>query len=254
MGRMNAITGAVHPTSTWNTERWTAVVQHNGGLLRAALAQAEPGLPVPTTPGWTFRDLALHVGRFAGQVTQYLTTRSIVMLPPPPMPDGDPIAYLDQRLTALDQALAATPANVPVWTLSPAAPDLAWVWHRRAAHELNLRRWEAQAALRTLQPTERALAIDGIDETLTTLLPAKYGTEIHVTVTGSVLVFATDGPESWQISLTPGEIPAVRAAMATDHADAYLSSTAANLHYHLRNRTDLDGDGNHALLRAIIVE
>lgn len=251
---MNAITGAVHPTSTWNTDRWTHVVQHQAGLLRAAIAEAEPSLGVPTTPGWTFQDLTLHVGRFAEQVTHYLNTRSIVMLPPPPFPDGDPVEYLDHQLTALDQTLSATPANVPVWTLSPAAPDLAWVWHRRAAHELNLRRWEAQAALRTLQPTERDLAIDGIDETLTTLLPAKYGTEIRVTVTGSVLVSTTDGPESWQITLTPGEIPAVRAAMATDHADAHLTSTAADLHYHLRNRTDLDGNGNPALLRAIIVE
>ncbi len=251
---MNAITGAVHPTSTWHTDRWTQVVAHHGRLLREAVSQAEPGLGVPTTPGWTFRDLTLHVGRFAEQVTHYLSTRSIVMLPPPPMPDGDPIAYLDHQLTALERALTATPANVPVWTLSPAAPDLAWVWHRRAAHELNLRRWEAQAALRTLEPTDRDLAIDGIDETLTTLLPAKYGTEIAVTMTGSVLVSTNDGPESWQITLTPGEIPTVRAAMATDHADAHLMSTAANLHYHLRNRTDLNGQGSAALLRAIIVE
>ncbi|GAA5126260.1 maleylpyruvate isomerase N-terminal domain-containing protein [Haloechinothrix salitolerans] len=251
---MNAITGAVHPTSTWNTHRWTEVVQHHAGLLRGAVSQAEPDLPVPTTPGWTFRDITLHVGRFAAQVTQYLTTRSIVMLPPPPVPDDDPVEYLDQRLAALHEALAATPANVPVWTLSPAAPDLAWVWHRRAAHELNLRRWEAQAALRTLDPTERDLAVDGIDETLTTLLPAKYGTEIPVTVTGTVLVSATDGPESWRITLTPGEIPATRAAMATDHADAHLSSTAADLHYHLRDRTHLEGHGSPALLRAIIVE
>lgn len=254
IGAMGAITGAVHPTPAWTIQRWTEVFSRQAALIRAAISETDPRSPVPTTAGWTFRDLALHVGRFAEQVTKYLTSGSILMLPPPPLPEGDPIEYLDLQLAALEQALRTTAANRPVWTMSPAAPDLAWVWHRRAAHELNLRRWEAQAALRKLEPTDRDLAVDGIDETLTSLLGAKYGTEIPVEVTGTLLVSANDGPEAWHITFTPAEIPATQPASRDDESDARLESTASNLHYHLRNRTALDGTGNSALLRAAVVE
>lgn len=251
---MGAITGAVHPTLAWTTQGWTRVFREQAALVRDALSEADLHQPVPTTPGWTFRDLTVHVGRFAEQVTKYLTTGSIVMLPPPPIPDGEPIDYLDEQLSALADVLGAIPPNRPVWTLSPAAPSLAWVWHRRAAHELNMRRWEAQAALRILEPTDRDLAVDGIDETLTTLLAAKYGTEIPVEVSGSVLAATSDGPEAWRVTFTPGEVPSVQAATSSDSSDGRLESTAANLHYHLRNRTSLDGVGDPTLLRAIVVE
>jgi hypothetical protein len=241
-------------STTWTVDDWRTVFTDNARKFRVAVEAAEPADEVPTVPGWTFRELTLHVGRFAHQVAHYLQTGSQVMLRPPPMPDGDPLDYLDTQLAEAADALAETPGNRPVWTFSPAAPDLARVWHRRAAHELNLRRWDAQVALVAVDPTPRELALDGIDEALGTLLPAKYGTEIPVTVSGTVVIAANDGPEAWSVTLTPGEIPDAKEVPGGEPADARMESSATNLLYLLRNRAQFLGTGPEDLRRAVIVE
>lgn len=244
----------MQPATTWTVEDWKRAFTDNARKFRVTLAAAQMTDDVPTVAGWTFRDLTLHVGRFARQVAHYLQTGSRVMLRPPAVPDGDPLEYLDEQLAEAADALAETPGNRPVWTFSPSAPDLAWVWHRRAAHELNLRRWDAQVALVAVDPTPRCLAVDGIDETLSTLLAAKYGTEIPVTVASTVLVAAADGPEAWQVTFAPGEIPTARTVTREEPSDARLESSATNLLYLLRNRAQLIGTGPESFRRAVIVE
>lgn len=242
------------PTTAWTVPLWNTTFTQQAALFRVAVADADEASLVPTTPGWTFRDLTLRVGRFAHQVRLYLTISSREMLEPVPVPDGDPVAYLDEHLAGLADALAETPPARPMWTFSPAAPDLAWVWHRRAAHELNLRRWEAQAALRTLQPTERDLAVDGIDEALGTLLPAKYGWEVPVPARGTALVEVNDGPQAWYVTFHPGEVPTYRWAQPGEEADARLRTSTTNMLYHLRGRTALTGAGDESILRALVVD
>lgn len=223
------------------------------GLFRTAVATAEPGADVPSCPGWTFTDLALHVARFLHTATRYLTSGSIVELRPlPPRQDGrDPLVYLDEQLAAATQVLRNTSGNRPVWTFSPAAPDLAWVWHRRVAHELNLRRWDAQAALRTLTPTDREQAADAIDELLGTLLAARLRSDSPPTTQGTAIVSCTDGPQSWHVRLASGVVPEVRSAARDEQADARLSNRTANVLYQLWSRMQLTGSGDSGVLRAL---
>lgn len=222
------------------------------GLFRTAVATADLKADVPSCPGWTFTDLALHVARFLHTVTRYLTSGSIVELRPLPVRrDVDPLVYLDEQLAAATQVLRNTSGNRPVWTFSPAAPDLAWVWHRRVAHELNLRRWDAQAAVRTLTPTDREQAADAIDELLSTLLAARLRADSPPTVTGTAVVACTDGPQAWHVRLANGVVPEVRAAARNEQADASLSNRTANVLYQLRSRMQLTGSGDQAVLRAI---
>jgi hypothetical protein len=138
-----------------------------------------------------------------------------------------------------------------VWTFSPAAPGLAWVWHRRAAHELNLRRWDAQAALRTLVPTGREQAEDAVDELLTTLVAARLLTDSPPGAAGSAVVSVTDGPRRWFVRLVPGEVPLVREAGAAEEADAHLEARTENVLYQLWNRMRLTGTGDAGVLRAL---
>jgi mycothiol maleylpyruvate isomerase-like protein len=220
-------------------------------LFRAAVGTADPAARVPSCPGWTFGHLAVHVGRFLSVVTRYLTTASPVELPPErPADPTDPLEFLDERLAAADTALAECPANRPMWTFSPAAPDLAWVWQRRAAHELNLRRWDAQAALRTLTPTDQAQAVDAIDEVLTTLLAARLRQDSPPTTAGTAVVRCTDTPRAWFVRLAPGEVPDVRPATA-DAPDAELANRAENVLYQLWGRMRLTGTGSSSVLRAL---
>lgn len=240
------------PSTPWTSSRWIEVFTRQAAMFREAVGAAEPGAEVPSCPGWSFGDLVVHVGRFLESLTRYLASGSTVQLRPQALGEiTDPMGYLDKQLTAATAALVEAPANRPVWTSSPAAPDLAWVWHRRAAHEMNLRRWDAQAALRTLAPTDREQAVDAIDELLGTLLATRLILDSPPTVTGTAVVSCADGPESWFVALVPGEVPTVRPATPGQTADARLCATSANLLYQLRGRMQLTGEGNQAVLRGL---
>jgi hypothetical protein len=235
----------------WDRSRWLDVFTAQAAMFRDAVGGADPRAEVPSCPGWTVTELAVHVGRFLAQVRHYLTSGSLVRLRPPDPPATDPLGYLDQELAAAKDVLAATPANRPVWTFSPAAPHLAWVWHRRAAHELNLRRWDAQAALRTLVPTDRDQAADAVDELLGTLLAARLLQDSPPTTGGTAIVSASDGPQRWFVRLAPDEVPLVRQAARDESADAHLNGRTENLLYQLWSRMQLTGTGDAAVLRAL---
>jgi hypothetical protein len=228
------------------------VFAQQAGQFRTAIAIADQAADVPSCPGWTFADLTVHVARFLHTVTRYLTSGSIGELRPVPVrKDVDALVYLDEQLAAATQVLNNTSGNRPVWTFSPSAPDLAWVWHRRVAHELNLRRWDAQAALRTLTPTDREQAADAIDELLGTLLAARLRGDSTPQAGGTALVSCTDGPQAWHVRLVPGEAPEVRSADRNEKADARLSNRTANVLYQLRGRMQFTGEGDPTVLRAL---
>ncbi|MCO1579717.1 maleylpyruvate isomerase N-terminal domain-containing protein [Crossiella sp. SN42] len=238
-----------------DTPWWLAVATEQAAAFRLAAAAADPELPVPSCPGWRFRELVLHTARFLQVVGGQLRTGGIERARPVPGPDpvGDPLAWFDRELADCLRLLAACPANRPLWTFSPAAPSLAWFWHRRVAHELNLRRWDAQAALRTLVPTDRALAVDGIDEVLGTLLASRYTAAASPAATGAVLVTCADGPERWLVWLQPGEAPeVVRDPADLPAARASTTGRATALHLGLWGRTELPGaEGDPTLLTGV---
>lgn len=239
-------------SSTWTSARWRTVFTEQAAMFREAVGHAELDAEVPSCPGWSFTQLVVHTGQFLGNVTRYLTSGSVVELRTRPTPEvTDPLAFLDEELAAATQVLADTPGNRPVWTFSPAAPDLAWVWHRRAAHELNLRRWDAQAALRELTPTDREQAADAVDELLGTLLAVRLRQDSPPATSGTAVVSCSDGPQAWFVRLTPGEVPEVRLAASGEEADAQLHNRTANVLYQLRSRMQLTGTGDQAVLRAL---
>ncbi|QUQ62328.1 maleylpyruvate isomerase N-terminal domain-containing protein [Kutzneria sp. CA-103260] len=205
---------------------------------------------MPSCPGWTFAQLVLHVGRFLQSTTAYLTSGSTVPLPPlAPPAEVEPLTYLDEQLAVAAEILPTVPRNRPVWTFSPAAPDLAWVWLRRIAHELTLRRWDAQTALVALVPTDRDQAVDGVDEVLGTILAARTTGDVPSRARGTALVSCGDGPETWLVRFTPGEVPAVSREAAA--ADARLTASASSLFYQLWGRLELAGEGDPAVLGAL---
>ncbi|MCP2093744.1 MULTISPECIES: maleylpyruvate isomerase N-terminal domain-containing protein [Actinosynnema] len=240
----------------WTAQRWTAVFTEQAAMFREAVGGADPAAPVPSCPGWTFTELTLHVARFLETAVEHLRTGSPVRLAPLPAPDARlPLDYLDAQLARAAEVLPQVPANRATWTFSPAAPDLAWVWHRRIAHEVDLRRWDAQAALRTLVPGAPGLAADfaadGVDESLGTLLAAKHATDSPPTARGTALVALTDLPESWLVTFTPGEVPDVRAPQPGEQADVTVSGEAQLVHYGLWGRLPLRAEGDPALVRAL---
>ncbi|SER37292.1 Mycothiol maleylpyruvate isomerase N-terminal domain-containing protein [Lentzea albida] len=224
----------------WTAQRWTAVFIEQAEMFRKAVVEADPAAQVPTRPGWTVQDLVIHLGRFLETSTPYLRTGSRTALrPPPPQAGLSPLEYLDLQITAAAEILTAVPGNRPVWTFSPAAPDLAWVWHRRIAHETVLRRFDAQTVVRGVVATDADLCADGIDEVLTTIVAAQLDGDVPNPVSGTATVRPTDVPESWLISLTEGEAPEVRAAAPGEEGDAQVTGEAELVYFWLWNRMNL---------------
>ncbi|CAL9667736.1 hypothetical protein SUDANB95_07291 [Actinosynnema sp. ALI-1.44] len=236
----------------WNPQRWTAKFEEQAAMFRAAVGAADPEAKVPSCPGWTFTELTLHVGRFLQTSLEYLRSGSTVRLDLPPVPrDVVPLDYLDAQLALAAEVLPAVPGNRPAWTFSPAAPDLAWVWHRRIAHELDLRRWDAQAALRELVAGDTDFAVDGIEESLGTLLAAKYAIDVPPTAKGTAFVQLTDVPEAWVVTLGPGVVPELRAAWPGEETDLQITGEAQIVHYGLWGRLPLKTTGDQSLLSVI---
>jgi hypothetical protein len=224
----------------WTAQRWTAVFIEQAEMFRKAVADADPAAEVPTRPGWTVQDLVVHLARFLETSTAYLRTGSRnPMRPPSPRGGLSPLEYLDLQVAEAGEVLAAVPGNRPVWTFSPAAPDLARVWHRRIAHETVLRRFDAQTVVRQVVATDPDLCVDGIDEVLTTIVAAKLDGDSPSEVSGTAVVRPTDVPESWLISLAVDEVPQTRAAAPGEEGDAQVTGDAELVYFWLWNRMNL---------------
>jgi len=111
-----------------------------------------------------------------------------------------------------------------------------------------------QATLRQLVPTSPDLAVDGIDEVLTTIVAAKLDSDVSNTASGVAVVRPVDVPESWHVAFSPGEVPEVRAAAPGEEGDASVSGEAELLYYWLWNRMTINtASGDSQLLQVLQV-
>jgi uncharacterized protein (TIGR03083 family) len=156
--------GAVDHTDTAERQR---------ELLRAAVGAGSTAAPVPTCPDWTVADLATHVGQFCGFWAHVLCEGS--GRPKPSFPDPPAAAeiagWFAEVSPMLIAELRATPAETPVWTWYQPDQTAGFV-ARRAAHELSIHRYDAQAARGRCDPIDAVVAADGIDELMGTLVVA----------------------------------------------------------------------------------
>ena len=192
---------------------------------------------VPTCPGWTFRQLATHVGRGHRWAAQIVATRSTVPLPMREVPDGklpeDPAQHTPWLNAGADQVIKAVTAagHDPVWTLGGLGP--ASFWARRRAHEAAVHLADAQLAAGEAIDLAPDLAADGVSEWLTlvaagTADPARArdlsgdGQSLHFHATDPGL----SGTGEWLVTRTPSGL-----TVQTGHAraDVAVRGPAASL-------------------------
>ncbi len=144
-------------------------------LVRADLEQ-----PVPTCPGWTFKQLGTHVGRAHRWAAEIVATRSATFIPlrdmpygkPPPDPAGH-AQWLNASASRVAEAVTAAGPE-PVWTFIGMRP--ARFWARRRAHEVAVHLADAQLATGQEITMAADLAADGIGEWLEIIAAAGDGT------------------------------------------------------------------------------
>ena len=136
--------------------------------------------PVPTCPGWTFRQLATHVGRGHRWAAQIVATRATTPIPTREVADGklpsDPAQHAPWLNAGADQVINAVTAagSDVVWTLSGLGP--ASFWGRRRAHEAAVHLADAQLAAGRDVDLAPDVAADGVDEWLTRIAASTAGT------------------------------------------------------------------------------
>jgi uncharacterized protein (TIGR03083 family) len=136
----------------------------------AAIVTADPARPVPTCPGWAFRQLATHVGRGHRWAAEIVTTRAAGFISPADVPDGrlpegaaEQAAWLNASADMVIGAVTAA-GDEKVWTFL--GPRPARWWLRRRAHEVAVHLADAQLASGQEPALDAGLAADGIGEWL----------------------------------------------------------------------------------------
>jgi uncharacterized protein (TIGR03083 family) len=174
-----------------------ALIEQNR-LLAELIAKADPALEVPSCPGWTVRQLLTHVGRGDRWAAMIVRERADAPVEMRSVPDGKPPAELPAALAWLTgsaglllDAVAATGADVPVWTFLGPRPA-AW-WARRRMHEAVVHRADVAIALGVPYTVEPEVAADGVSEWLDLLAARPASGEAPPLAPGATLhLHATD--------------------------------------------------------------
>jgi uncharacterized protein (TIGR03083 family) len=176
--------------------------------------------PVPTCPGWTFKQLGTHVGRGHRWAAEIVATRSARLIPLQQVPDGKPPAdpaghaeWLNASASLVADAVKAAGPE-PVWTFAGMRP--ASFWGRRRAHEAAVHLVDAQLATGREISMAADLAADGIGEWLEILASAgDASTDVAASWSagvrgdGQTLHFhATDEAGEWMVRRVPSGITA----------------------------------------------
>jgi uncharacterized protein (TIGR03083 family) len=191
--------------------------------------------PVPTCPGWTFRQLATHVGRGHRWAAQIVATRATAPVPMREVADGklpeDPARHAPWLNAGADQVIEAVAAagSDLVWTMTGMRPPGFWV--RRRAHEAAVHLADAQLAAGRDVDLAPDLAADGVDEWLGLIAASTADPTRDLRGDGQSLHFhATDpglsGTGEWLVTRTPSGLTVQR---GHGKADVAVRGPAADL-------------------------
>ena len=136
--------------------------------------RAAPDLdaPVPSCGDWTSYDLVTHLGgvhRWAAAATRVPPDGRVPGVEEPQGLDAAALAdWFAEGAATLVEALSGDP-DQPCWTL--AEPRTVASWLRRQAHETTVHRWDLESALGLPAVIDPEVAVDGVDEVLSVMLP-----------------------------------------------------------------------------------
>ncbi len=192
------------------------------------LVGRDPRATVPSCPDWTTTDLLDHVRRVWTSIAAHADQLPDEPLPWSGLPDLDADAALDQ----LVRVLRGVDPGAPVWTWG--TDRTAAFYIRRAHHETAVHRVDAELALGDRTPIPADDALDGLDELLTTVLPAR----VEEFPERSLHLHQTDGDGEFMLEAVDGALDVRR-----EHAkgDAAVRGTGEELLLLMWGRRGPDG-------------
>ncbi|NKY19577.1 maleylpyruvate isomerase family mycothiol-dependent enzyme [Tsukamurella spumae] len=145
---------------------WLSALRRDGDAI-AATPPESLDLAVPSCPGWTVRDLIVHLGGVHRWAATFLAEGPDSTNRFAPIEDDAPagaavIVWYRDRLDGLVAELGRHDADAPARAFTGRAT--VGFWMRRQAHETAVHRWDAENAWNAALPVESLLAGDGIEE------------------------------------------------------------------------------------------
>jgi uncharacterized protein (TIGR03083 family) len=215
-----------------------AEFERTAAELAAAFEAVPPTAVVPSCPGWTLADLALHVGAGERWAAAILLSSQRQKVPDVLRTTISWSDWYAGTTAALVAAIKAVDPEEPCWNFSP-VQQFAGFWTRRRLHETAIHLVDAiQAGAGPALAADPdtlvngvippAVAADGVDEVFTVFLPRMLARGFPPAVTRQVGVRAVDTGDEW--TLTPvaeGEPPRVERAVAM--GEAVIEGTALEL-------------------------
>ena len=186
-----------------------------------------PATPVPSCPGWSITDLAVHVGNFHRWTADLLRDASPRPTAPYSLaPDpGVPLAgWYQTSLELLLEAIDATDPDTAMWTVT--VEQKAGAWCRRQAHDLAVHRWDAQDARGGAEPVRAERAADLIDELFESALPYLLPSFGRSVPAASLALRTVGGGHHRRVDGATGRLVLSR---DPHPADATLTGTASDL-------------------------
>ena len=173
---------------------WLGLLRTHTGRFADVLADAHLDAPVTFCPGWSVRDLAVHLGGVHQWAAHAVVAGNPDFRPQPPAPGGAGLAeWYRESAAGLVDVLTTTPADAPAWTLDVRDPT-AGSWRRRQVHETVLHTWDAEEALGRPSPIEPALAWDGVREVGEVMYPRQLRLGRAGPLATAVRLVPTDHP------------------------------------------------------------
>ncbi|MEU5262869.1 maleylpyruvate isomerase family mycothiol-dependent enzyme [Amycolatopsis sp. NPDC021455] len=217
------------------------VLRELTGAFAARLRTGDPAAKVPDCGDWTLAGLGTHLGNVHRWAATVVTTGQVQ---PQNFEDGPGGAdwYAESARLLLDALDAADPED-PCWHFGGTEKTKAF-WYRRQVHETAVHLADSGSD----HLPDPAVAADGVDEVLGTLLPRVTRWHAVPQLPGPVTLRATDTGDVWTVH--PGEPPALGPAVS----GATVEAPARDLLLRLWKRTGPDprvtGEAAEALLAA----
>ncbi|MBM3827158.1 MAG: maleylpyruvate isomerase family mycothiol-dependent enzyme [Actinobacteria bacterium] len=165
------------------------------------LARSTHDTIVPDCPGWSGRDVIVHLGRVYASVTAIVDARATGPLDPGQAanaPEKSAVFdWIDERCDAMLTALSNIAPDEKVWTWSD--DHTGRFYRRRMVHETAVHVCDLQRAIAITTTMDRAMACDGIDEAYGVILPPGMRRKARAFPPSTLHLHCTDGPGEWMI-------------------------------------------------------
>jgi len=169
--------------------RW---LQQDAAAFGGVIQTGDPERSVPACPGWTLRELTIHLGGVHRWARDAIITGKPQELERP-APGAELPAWFALGAESLLDVLRRSDPAAPAWTFGP-HPRTVGFWDRRQAQETAIHLWDAHDSQGTVHQLDPELALDGIAEIVEVMFPRQVRRERIAPLGVGLRVRTTESP------------------------------------------------------------